>query len=90
MRLLRYCKFIPALIRCRRHDLVRNIVPCLAPLPLFIGRTLGAWMQVGDSHADSRRVLRFDSDEISRLYDRRDYQLRRLLGRTKGAVHPAT
>ena len=45
-------------------------------------RTLGAWMQVGDG--------RFDSDEIRLLYDRSDYQLRRLLGRTKGAVHPAT
>jgi len=39
-------------------------------------------MQVGDG--------RFDSDEIRRLYNRSDYQLRGLLGRTKGAVHPAT
>ena len=44
-------------------------------------RTLSAWMQVGDG--------RFDSDEIRRLYDRSDYQLRKLLGRTKGVVHPA-
>jgi hypothetical protein len=41
-------------------------------------RTLGAWLQVGDD--------RFDGDEIRRLYDRSDYPLRRLLGRTKGAV----
>ena len=32
-------------------------------------RTLGAWMQVADE--------RFDSDEICRLYENRDYPLRR-------------
>jgi len=32
-------------------------------------RTLGAWMQVGDE--------RFDCDDIQRLYESDDYQLRR-------------
>jgi hypothetical protein len=45
------------------------------------GRTLGAWMQIGDD--------RFDSEEIRRLYDGTGYPLRRLLGRTKGSVRPA-
>ena len=32
-------------------------------------RTLGAWMQVGDEH--------FDRDDICRLYESSEYQLRR-------------
>jgi hypothetical protein len=42
-------------------------------------RTLGAWMQVGDD--------RFNSDQIRGLYDRSDYPLHRMLGRTKRAAH---
>jgi hypothetical protein len=40
-------------------------------------RTLGAWMQVGDE--------RFDSDEIHRLYESRDYPLRRRARNAPGA-----
>jgi hypothetical protein len=36
-------------------------------------RTLGAWMQVGEE--------RFNSDEIYRLYDSKDYPLRRNVSR---------
>jgi hypothetical protein len=36
-------------------------------------RTLGAWMQVGNE--------RFDSDEISRLYESSEYPLRRDVSR---------
>jgi hypothetical protein len=36
-------------------------------------KTPGAWMQVGDE--------RFESDEICRLYESKDYQLRRNVSR---------
>jgi hypothetical protein len=41
-----------------------------------VAKTLGAWMQVGDD--------RFDSDEIGRLYESRDYPLERVVSRKDG------
>jgi hypothetical protein len=41
-----------------------------------VTKTLGAWMQVGDD--------RFNSDEIGRLYESRDYPLERVVSRKDG------
>jgi hypothetical protein len=44
-------------------------------------RTLGAWMQVGDE--------RFDCDAIQRLYDSKDYPLRRRAAKSNAAKSDA-
>jgi hypothetical protein len=45
---------------------------------LRTGRSLSAWMQVGDE--------RFNKDEINRLYDDDDYPLRTSLGPGRGSA----
>jgi hypothetical protein len=50
---------VPALIRCHRQNLVRNIVPCLAPPPtLCIGRRFLLEVILGHSLAYSVLMLR--------------------------------